>query len=93
MFSVSAARSLVCLGINHKEEIMERCKICGQPKEDDLFSAVTGEEVCSICKLKFIGGLPTTAERIDKARQTLGLAHGEYLPQNNPEEAARILGR
>ena len=72
---------------------MEKCKICGQPKEDDLFSAVTREDVCSICKLKFIGGMPTTTERIEKARQSLVLADGEYLKQNNPEEAGRILGR
>jgi len=72
---------------------MGRCKICGQPKGDDLFSAVTGEEVCSICKLKFIGGLPTTTERINIARKALGLNDGEYLNQDNPKEASRILGR
>ena len=72
---------------------MSKCEICGQPKEDDLFSAVTGEPVCSICKLKFIGGFPTTPERIKQARHKLGLEDGSYLSQNNPEEAARILGR
>ena len=72
---------------------MEKCEICGEPKENDLFSAVTGEPVCSICKLKFIGGLPTTPQRIIDARNKLGLENGEYLKQDNPKEASRILGR
>ncbi len=72
---------------------MEKCEICGKPKKDDLFSAVTGERVCSICKLNFIGGLPTTTDRINKARNNLNLCDGEYLNQDNPKEAARILGR
>lgn len=72
---------------------MRKCEICGTPRKDDLFSAVTGEKVCSICKVKFIGGLPTTTERINAARKKLNLSDGEYLVQNNPEEAARILGR
>ena len=76
-----------------EESKMERCNICGCPKENDLFSAVTQEKVCSICKLKFIGGLPTTAGRISDARKKLNLADGEYLDQNNPEEAKKILGR
>lgn len=69
------------------------CKICGKPQDQDLFSAVTGEEVCSICKIKFIGGLPSTAERIQTARECLGLEEGEFLKQDAGEEAARILGR
>ena len=72
---------------------MRKCEICGTPRKDDLFSAVTGEKVCSICKVKFIGGLPTTTERINAARKRLNLSDGDYLVQNNPEEAARILGR
>ena len=72
---------------------MSKCEICGKPRKDDLFSAVTGEKVCSICKLKFIGGLPTTTGLIIKARQKLGLAEGEYLTQDNSEEARKILGR
>jgi len=75
------------------ESVMEKCEICGTPLENDLFSAVTGESVCSICKLKFIGGLPTTAERINQVREKLDLPIGEYLVQDNPKEAARILGR
>jgi len=71
----------------------EQCEICGKPREDDLFSAVTQERVCSICKLKYIGGLPTTSERIAKARETLGLKDGEFLQQDNGEEARKILGR
>ena len=74
-------------------EIMERCEICGEPSEHDLFSAVTGERVCSICKLKFIGGLPATTGNIDEARKRLGLEDGKYLEQNNPQEAAIIMGR
>ena len=72
---------------------MEKCKICGIALEVDLFSVVTRESVCSICKLKFVGGLPTTQMRIDKVREKLGLGEGEYLNQDNPKEAARILGR
>lgn len=72
---------------------MDRCQICGKPSTDDLFSAVTKEPVCSICKLKYIGGLPTTQQRIDDARQRLGLTTGEYLQQDNAEEARKILGR
>ncbi len=66
------------------------CKICGNK---DLFTEVTGEGACSICKLKFIGGLPTTDERIRKARELLGLKDGEFLNQDCGKEAARILGR
>lgn len=71
----------------------DRCKICGKPQGDDLFSAVTQEPVCSICKMKYIGGLPTTAERIDLARRSLGLKEGEFLQQDNGEEARKLLGR
>lgn len=71
----------------------KRCGICGKPKTDDLFSAVADEPVCSICKLKFIGGLPTTKERIEAARKRFGLGEGEYLVQDNTAEAERILGR
>ena len=72
---------------------MKKCAICGKPKKDDLFSAVANEPVCSICKLKFIGGLPTSQKRIETVREHLGLAEGEYLTQDNAAEAARILGR
>ena len=72
---------------------MKKCAICGKPKEDDLFSAVANEPVCSICKIKFIGGLPTSQKRIEAVRERLGLAKGEYLMQDNAAEAARILGR
>lgn len=70
-----------------------KCAICGTSLEDDLFSAVTQEPVCSICKIKFIGGLPTSQALIAKARALLGLKDGEYLVQDNGAEAARILGR
>lgn len=69
------------------------CEICGAPKKDDLFSAVTGEPVCSICKVKYVGGLPTTKARIAEIRATLGLREGEYLQQDRGEEARKILGR
>jgi len=69
------------------------CHICGAKLSDDLFSYVTGEEVCSICKVKFVGGLPTTAERIATVRKALGLKEGEYLRQDQAEEARRMLGR
>lgn len=72
---------------------MEQCKICGTNLAADLFSAVTQEPVCSICKIKYIGGLPTTENRVLAARQQLSLADGQYLQQNRGREAARILGR
>ena len=70
-----------------------KCEICGKPQDDDLFSAVTREPVCSICKVKWIEGLPTTPDRIKAAREKLGLKDGEFLKQDNAEEAARMLGR
>ncbi len=69
------------------------CKICGMASASDLFSAVTGDPVCCICKLKYIGGLPTTPSRIADARSRLGLSHGEHLKQDNAKEACRIIGR
>ena len=56
----------------------EICEICGEKLENDCFSFVTGEPVCSICKINHIGGLPTTKARIDQARERLGLSYGEY---------------
>lgn len=70
-----------------------KCGICGTDLSKDLFSAVTNEKVCSICKVNWIGGLPTTIERINAVREKLGLQDGEYLEQDNGKEAARILGR
>ena len=70
-----------------------KCRVCGTELSDDLFSAVTNEKVCSICKVYWIGGLPTTDERINAVRERLGLQDGEYLKQDNGKEAARILGR
>lgn len=73
---------------------MERsCAICGTVLGNDLFASVTGEKCCCICKVKFIGGLPTSDERISAARGRLGLADGQFLEQDNGLEAARILGR
>ncbi len=69
------------------------CAICGTDLSKDLFSYVTGEKCCSICKIKFIGGLPTSNERIKQSRERLGLQDGQYLKQDNGAEAARILGR
>ena len=72
---------------------MRKRAICGTDLAMDLFAHVTSEPVCSICKLNYIGGLPTTAERIAKARAALGLKDGELLNQDNAAEASRILGR
>lgn len=72
---------------------MQKCEICGTALKDDLFAMVTQETVCCICKTKLIGGLPTSPERIAEVRNKLGLKAGEYVTQDNPEEAARILGR
>jgi hypothetical protein len=71
----------------------EKCGICGTNFADDLFSVVTQEPVCSICKINHVGGLPTTAGRIQFVRKQLGLKDGEYLVQDNAAEAARILWR
>jgi hypothetical protein len=71
----------------------DKCGICGTPSKDDLFSAVTREPVCSLCKINYIGGLPTTPGRISDARLALGLVDGKYLVQDRGAEAARILGR
>jgi hypothetical protein len=73
--------------------MMDGCRICGKPSSDDLFSYVTQEPVCCICKQKYIGGLPTNDARIAQARERLGLKPGEHLQQDNAEEAQRILGR
>ena len=69
------------------------CGICGTPLKDDLFAAVTGEPVCSLCKVNFIGGLPTTPDNIKHARERLGLKDGEFRQQDRGTEALRILGR
>lgn len=71
----------------------KQCAICGNSLGNDLFASVTGEKCCAICKVKFIGGLPTTDERITTCRARLGLGDGEYLQQDNGAEAARILGK
>ena len=70
---------------------MSQCKICGTAQ--DLFLACTGEGVCSICKLKFIGGLTATQERINQIRAGMGLKDGQFLEQDNGKEAGRILKR
>jgi hypothetical protein len=69
------------------------CQICNAPQKDDLFAYVTQEAVCSICKVKYIGGLPTTPQRIADARTRLGLKDGEYLQHDRREEARKMLGR
>lgn len=70
-----------------------KCRICGAKLNDDLFSFVTGEKVCSICKIKFIGGLPTSEEAINATRERLGLKTGEFLKIDRSEEEKIILGR
>ena len=72
---------------------MNTCKICGQKLGDDLFSAVTQAPLCSVCTVKHMRGLPSTPERIQAARESLGLKEGEFLKQDNAGEARRILGR
>lgn len=72
---------------------MNNCAICGTELARDLFAYVTQEPVCAICKLKYIGGLPTSAERIASVRKQMGLEDGQFLQQDNGEEARKILGR
>ncbi len=69
------------------------CQICNQDGKKDLFSYVTQEPVCCICKQKYIGGLPTTSDRIAEARKRLGLKPGEFFKHDRGEEARKILGR
>lgn len=71
---------------------MMNCQICGVPLKDDLFSFVTQEPVCSICKIKYIWGQSTPA-RIAAVRLQLGLKEGEYVQQDRGAEARKILGR
>ena len=70
----------------------KECAICGFELSNDLFASVTGEKCCCICKVKFVGGLPTTDERIAGIRERLGLAAGSFFQQDNGAEASRILG-
>ena len=69
-----------------------KCEICGKDQNEDLFSAVTGDPVCSICRLRFIGGLPTSPKLIADARARLCLKDGEYLKLDHSAEARNILG-
>jgi hypothetical protein len=71
---------------------VKRCAICGTDLSKDLFASVAQEPVCCICKVKYIGGLPTQ-DMIAPVRAALGLPEGVYLVQDNGKEAARILGR
>lgn len=75
-------------GYQEEEISMSNCHICNST---DLYTSVTNEGVCSVCKIKYIGGLPSSQERINAARQRLGLQEGEFLTQNHAEEAAKIL--
>ena len=69
-----------------------KCEICGTELKNDLFANVTDSPSCTICTINFMGGLPQTPERIATVRSRLGLSNGEYLKQDNYEEAKRILG-
>lgn len=70
---------------------MKACAICGTNLSNDLFASVTGEKCCAICKVKFIGGLPTSDERIAAVRAGLGLTEGQFHQQDIGAEAERIL--
>ena len=71
---------------------MSACQICNTTPKDDLFSAVTRDSVCAICKIRYIGGLPTTPDSIALARERLGLKSGEFMTHDRAQEARRILG-
>ena len=45
------------------------CQICGIKENDDLFLYVNGGRACSICTIKFVGGLPATEERVQYQKQ------------------------
>ena len=76
-----------------RNEAMSNCQICNTPAQDDLFAYVTGEPVCSVCKVSYVGGLPTTPTRIALVREALGLKSGEFLKVDRLAEARRILDR
>ena len=69
------------------------CQICGVDDKKDLFSFVTQSPTCSICTIKYMGGLPQTSERIAQVRERLGLKSGEMLKHDRANEAKQILGR
>ena len=69
---------------------MDGCKICGT---DDLFAACSTEGVCAVCKVRFVGGLTATRERIADIRAALGLKEGQFYKQDCGAEATKILGR
>jgi len=71
---------------------MSQCAICGTDLEKDLFAFVTQTPSCAICTTLYVGG-DFSASRISTVRAALGLQDGEYLKQDNAEEAKRILGR
>lgn len=72
---------------------MSNCQICTEPIINDLYAYVTGEPVCSLCKIKYVGGLPSTPQRIELVREMLGLKPGEFLKMDRVAEARRILDR
>ena len=65
------------------------CKICNAT---DMYTEVTMKKVCAICTVKLVGGIDTD-KRIEEVRVALGLKDGEFLKQNNAEEARKILGK
>ena len=69
---------------------MSRCEICGRKQEDDLFMAVAGEPVCSVC-IADLGGIPSP-KTVKMIRGKLGLADGEYYQRSNEETRKVILG-
>jgi len=69
---------------------MNNCKVCGK---DDLFTACTGSDVCSVCTQKFFGGGSASKVKIRAVRARLGLEDGEFFQMDHGAEAARILGR
>jgi len=69
---------------------MNNCKVCGK---DDLFTACTGSDVCSVCTQTFFGGGSASKVDIRAIRDRLELEPGEFFHLDHGAEAARILGR
>ena len=46
---------------------MKQCEICGE--QDDLFSAVTEEPVCSICAIKYKVRFPVSTADIERIKR------------------------
>ncbi len=66
------------------------CEICGK---EDLLMACNMGPTCAVCTMRFFGGGQPQGNAVEKVREELGLAKGEFFNQDHGKEAAKILGR